>query len=183
MSEEMQNYRKLLQDLEHKAQEQYDKTILMLSGGALGISFTFLKDIVTVNEATNIWLIVLAWAAWTLSCSAILWSFYSSRLAMRQAIKDLDSGAESKNKSDLWTSILNFSAGLLFVIGLVLMITFSYFNLGEKQMSKILAKDNNVQEKQAVELPVPQTETKNKGLNVPEKPKEEPSTTTQITNK
>lgn len=130
MSEE---YRKLLQDLETKAQEQYDKTVLMLSGGALGVSFTFLKDIVSLDSAIHIWLLIIAWSAWTLSCSAVLWSFYSSRLAMRQAIKDLDNGVETKNKSDFWTSALNFSAGLLFVVGLASMIAFAYFNLGENR--------------------------------------------------
>lgn len=175
MSEEMQNYRKLLQDLETKAQEQYDKTVLMLSGGALGISFTFLKDIIPLNEATNIWLILMAWGAWTLSCSAVLWSFYSSRLAMRQAIKDLDNEVESKNKSDLWTSILNFLAGLLFVIGLVSMIAFSYFNLGEKQMNTISAEGIKVPEKPVVQAPANQTG--DRGQKVPEKPKEKPTIT------
>ena len=168
MSEE---YRKLLQDLETKAQEQYDKTVLMLSGGALGVSFTFLKDIVSLDGAIHIWLLIIAWSAWTLSCSAVLWSFYSSRLAMRQAIKDLDNGVETKNKSDFWTSALNFSAGLLFVVGLASMIAFAYFNLGEKQMNKILTEGNNVPEKPAVQAPAAQTD--DRGQNVPEKPKEQ----------
>lgn len=57
----MNDYRKLLQELEIKAQEQYDKTVLMLSGGALGVSFTFLKDIISLDKAIHTGYLIVAW--------------------------------------------------------------------------------------------------------------------------
>jgi hypothetical protein len=43
---EAQQYRALLVQTWQKTQDDIDKAILSLSGGALGVSFVFLKDIV-----------------------------------------------------------------------------------------------------------------------------------------
>ncbi|WP_134984071.1 hypothetical protein [Xanthomonas axonopodis] len=52
-------YRQWLVVAEQKAQEDYDKTVLTLSGGALGISFAFVKDIVGQNPIQNSsWLLI-----------------------------------------------------------------------------------------------------------------------------
>lgn len=40
------DYRKWLVEADHKASQAYDKALLTLAGGALGISFAFLKDLV-----------------------------------------------------------------------------------------------------------------------------------------
>ncbi len=42
-------YRQHLVDAEQQMQAEYDKAVLVLSGGAIGLSMTFLKDIVGVN--------------------------------------------------------------------------------------------------------------------------------------
>lgn len=54
MNNEHQSYRDLLQDLSVKSQEQYDKTVITLSTGALGLSFAFIKDVVDIKTASNI---------------------------------------------------------------------------------------------------------------------------------
>ena len=43
--EELKEFRSFIRAADQKAQEDFDKTVLVLSGGALGISMTFLKDI------------------------------------------------------------------------------------------------------------------------------------------
>lgn len=166
----MNNYRKLLQELEIKAQEQYDKTVLMLSGGALGVSFTFLKDIISIDKAISTGYLIVAWSFWGISCACVLYSFYSSRKAMRKAIQDLDDNTESKNISNGFTDCLNFLAGLLFLIGLTSMIRFAYLNIGEKQMEIIKFEEGQLVPQKPYEAPAQQSGER--GMPVPEKPKD-----------
>jgi hypothetical protein len=44
MSDHTSDYRSLLVQTWQKAQDDFDKAVLSLSGGALGVSFIFLKD-------------------------------------------------------------------------------------------------------------------------------------------
>ena len=166
----MNNYRKLLQELEIKAQEQYDKTVLMLSGGALGVSFTFLKDIISIDKAISTGYLIVAWSCWGISCACVLYSFYSSRKAMRKAIQYLDDSIESKNISDSLTNFLNFLAGFLFIIGLISMITFAYLNIGDKHMETIKLEEGQLVPQKPYEAPAQQNGER--GMPVPEKPKD-----------
>ena len=49
---QISDYRKGLQALEQKMQSEYDKAVMALSGGALGVSMTFLKDVV-LNQGVH----------------------------------------------------------------------------------------------------------------------------------
>jgi len=49
MNENLQEYRKHLVAAEQQVQADFDKTVLSLSGGALGISFAFVKNPVIVK--------------------------------------------------------------------------------------------------------------------------------------
>ena len=130
MSQEDIKYRRSLQELENKAQDQYDKTVILLSTGALGISFTFLKEIVELDSVIMFGLLMGAWTCWAVSTTSVLFSFYSSKHALRKAIEDLDAGSEKENSYDKWTTVLNFCSGACFVVGLCLMIAFVLFNIG-----------------------------------------------------
>lgn len=126
----LQAYRSLLISAEQKSQEDYDKTVIALSGGALGISFAFVKDIVgSQSLATPVWLCA-AWIAWGLSVTLVLTSFYFSHLALRKAIKQVDENLESlynKPPGGFFTrvtQVLNVLDGLLFLIGVAFMVIF-----------------------------------------------------------
>jgi hypothetical protein len=136
-----QEYRQLLIDGEQKAQESYDKTVLSLSGGALGIFFAFVKDFIgakTVNGPS--WLLA-SWVFWGLSMFFVLLSFYASNQAMREGIRKVNSvisGADAKilNESqpggrfDSLVAYLNFFGGLLFLFGIIAIVVFVGQNLG-----------------------------------------------------
>jgi hypothetical protein len=130
---EFSEYRALLNDTEQKAQEDFDKTVLALSGGALGLSFAFTKDVVGPgNMVHTVWLFG-AWLGWGLSSTAVLISFYFSQLALRKAIYQLDSGKLSEERAggfyDRATAGLNLAGLVLFVVGMATMLIFLRFNL------------------------------------------------------
>ena len=88
-ADDLSEYRKHLQTAEQKSQEDFDKTVLSLSGGALGISFVFLKDVIGPNPVVNPGMLFAAWVAWGSSTFCVLASYYASHLALRRAIRHL----------------------------------------------------------------------------------------------
>jgi hypothetical protein len=70
--DDLSDYRKHLQTAEQKSQEDFDKTVLSLSGGALGISFIFLKDVIGPNPVVSPNLLFTAWVAWGSSTFCVL---------------------------------------------------------------------------------------------------------------
>jgi hypothetical protein len=46
MNEDLEKYRDYLIEAERQTQRDYDKTVVALSGGALGLSFVFIRDVI-----------------------------------------------------------------------------------------------------------------------------------------
>lgn len=133
MDIEQKAYRDELIKLDQKVQEEYDKVILALSGGALGLSITFIHDIVELNAATYKSLLFVAWVFWTMSMASVMLSHVMSHQALRRTIKQVDDGSLYEKKPggvfDWGTSILNSVSGLAFLAGTILMIIFVYTNI------------------------------------------------------
>ena len=80
MSEDITSrYRQALETLKQNSQESYDKTVLSLSAGALGVSFAFVTDIVGDWPAQRPGYLFAAWLFWGVSVTSVLFSFLSSR--------------------------------------------------------------------------------------------------------
>ena len=132
MDKELTEYRVHLIEAGQKAQEDFDKTVLMLAGGALAVSFAFVKDLIGPGPISSKALLVLSWVCWSGSLTAVLLSYYASYLTLRKAIKQIDAGERPPNPGGrlrLLTLVLNALGGLLFLTGVVLMIVFVWFNL------------------------------------------------------
>ena len=129
----LHEYRTLLLEAEKKAQEDFDKTVLTLSGGALGISFAFVKDIVGDKPIITVNLLLSAWITWGASLLFVLASFYLSTQAFRIAITQLDSGDIYKQLPGGFysrlTAISNITGGILFLVGVVFIVIFAGNNL------------------------------------------------------
>jgi len=125
-------YRAHLVQARQKAQEDYDKTVLSLSGGALGISFAFVKDIVGSGPTASPHLLMLAWVAWGLSSACVLISFYTSHITLERAIKQIDRGEyryQPGGKAATLTHALNALGGIAFVLGVAAIAVFVNSNL------------------------------------------------------
>ena len=67
--------------------DEFNKAVMTLSGGAIGVSFAFLKDIVKPEDIVNKGWLLTAWVCWGLSVLTVLASFYFSHL-VQCLIKD-----------------------------------------------------------------------------------------------
>jgi len=135
-SDHLAEYRKWLVAAEQKSQEDFDKTVLSLSGGALGISFVFLKDVVGPKEIVLSGFLLAAWLGWAFSTFAVLTSYYLSHLALRRAISQVDCGTIYKQTPggvfNCLTAILNATGAVLFLVGVCCITVFAGANLSTK---------------------------------------------------
>lgn len=132
MDKQTEEYRAHLVEARQKAFEDFDKTVLTLSGGALAVSMTFVKDLVGPGVLVYQRCLLSAWACWGVSLLTVLVSYYSSQLTLNRAINQIDSGTRSARPGGLFrmlTLILNAVGGLLFLTGLILLIVFVSGNL------------------------------------------------------
>jgi hypothetical protein len=133
MSEALAEYRDHLVMARQKAQEDYDKTVLSLSSAALGISFAFLDNIVKDTALVHAVLLFIAWGAWVISASSVLLSFGISSSALGKAIEQIDQGTiysdKVGGKRSHLIAVLNFLSGVLFIVGLIFMAAFVFYNM------------------------------------------------------
>ena len=112
----------------YHSQDQFDKAVLTLSGGAIGVSFAFMNDVVGDDPHHIMW-ILLAWTAWSLSIIFIFISFYVGAQAFRQEIKNLDEGKVGGSRWSTAVGWLNPLAGIMFVLGVLFLGFFVALNL------------------------------------------------------
>lgn len=116
-----------------KAQEDYDRTLLTLSGGSMALSLTFLDSVAPLSMAHGQKALLLAWISWSLSLVATLFSHYCGGIALRRALEQVDAEDHMTGRfggrADNIVGKLNLSAGLLFTLGLGAMICFVSINL------------------------------------------------------
>lgn len=132
---DLTSYRDQLVQAYMEESKAFDKAVMTLSGGTLGLSLTFIKDVVREPRPGTITLLALAWTALGFSIVAILISMLTSQGALRKAIQQVDEG----QRKDLqvqpggwrsWlTSGLNVGAGMGFVLGVVFLAWFAIANM------------------------------------------------------
>ena len=129
--QELKAHRLRCLDTKSKNQNQYDASILSLSGGALGVSMIFVKDIIGHPMHAPGFLFG-AWVCWALSVVAVLVSFRAAIGSIDHEIQELDAGPMANSLGGLQGRILattNFLSGFLFFMGVLLMTCFVARNL------------------------------------------------------
>ena len=126
-------YRNQLLESEQKIGESYDKTLITLSGGALGLTITFIKDIVNTDKIYCITLLISSWIAWIVSLMSLLAALYFAQFAYRKTIKQLDEKTiYNETPGGCYTKIIHFCnavGGIGFIFGVVAIAIFVYKNL------------------------------------------------------
>jgi hypothetical protein len=146
----------------------YDRSILTLTAGALGLSLTFIHEIVpTYDRATVVWLWI-GWALLILGLFLTLMSFLTSQTGLRRARDILDrihveeTSSSEHNRAALITHWLNVASLSVFVAGVVCLTIFVSLNISRHEMHD---------EKKAIVVP----EDLRKGFVAPSAPLSRPS--------
>lgn len=134
--DEMAEYKRSLQAAEQVMQSEYDKGLMTLSGGALGISLAFVKEVIGKKTIHDGGWFVGAWVLWGLSLTFVLASYFTSTKSLRNAA---DSVGNQTIYLDLakcrWrraTICLNLASGLAFIAGVACIVLFIFLNMPNK---------------------------------------------------
>ena len=128
-----EKYRQGYIDSEYHAQDELDKTIITLSGGAFAVTFAFIDNFIE-GEPVLVWVLISCWILWGISILLSLSSYYFSTLAFRKAIEEID---EEKDFDEIdpggyYATILKFlnpAALASFALGLILIAIFVNKNI------------------------------------------------------
>lgn len=129
--------RKALVEGEQASADQFDKNIITLAAGALGISLVFLEKIAPEPNAKTLIFLYIAWAALVISLLATLSSLLTSQHAYRRQREILEDnflpepGKEGRGKINKWarrTQFLNWTSIIAFIVGAAMLALFSIQN-------------------------------------------------------
>lgn len=129
---DLSEYRNHLIESRRGAQSDYDKAVISLSGGALGISIAVLKDILGTTSYSQVCLLYSAWICWLISLTTMLISFFTSTQALDAAIEQVDTARIFEElvggKWSTVTRVLNCLAGAGLIVGILLFVIFVIIN-------------------------------------------------------
>ena len=133
MNKDLKEYRTSLIQTIEKLNDNYDKLIITLSGGALALSLAFLKDIVKETPICEPVYLILAWCLFILSLTCVLGSLLFGIAAHRKAIKQVDVGTIYKEHPggiySRLTAVLHYIGTIFLIVGLIFITIFAYANL------------------------------------------------------
>lgn len=130
MIEDDKPYYEQLSKAYFESSVQFDKQILFIASGALGISFTFINDIVDLNCANWKALLFISWILFLLVILFSLLSHYFSKQAINFKMKNIDK--ENDKESDKQNSrvvVLNKLMIAFNILGLLGLLSFVFINL------------------------------------------------------
>jgi len=130
------NERNSLVTAQKESSQYFDKSILTLAAGALGLSLTFIDKIAPrpIVECSK-YLLCTAWIFFCLSILSTLISSLTSQAACRRQIEIVENiffnkvDTNSKNFLAQMTNVLNWISITLFVSGVFFLIIFTIINI------------------------------------------------------
>lgn len=123
------------QDNVHSSQQEFDKAVLTLSAGLLGLSLGFVKDVVPLNQAVALPLLYLSWCCSGIAILLTLLSFMASKNAFNAQLGELYKeycGADhvaKPTRAALVTRWLTYGEGAFFVAAVALTVAFAIVNI------------------------------------------------------
>jgi hypothetical protein len=117
--------------------DDFDKNLLAVSSGALGVSLAFIKDIVPLDRAVWLSALYASWICFALCLVITIFSFRFAIAAQRKFIVFLreyyiDRKEEALNKKSWYSKAVTcctYSASLAFLVGLVCTLAFCCVNV------------------------------------------------------
>ena len=117
--------------------QYFDQAILGLASGVLALSISFVKDVVPLQRAEHLWLLISAWVllGGAILCTVV--SFIVGQLgiavqldfAKKYYLEEQEDYLTKRNPYTGPTNGLNYGAGGLFVVGIVMLVVFTALNV------------------------------------------------------
>jgi Na+/proline symporter len=132
MSEATARHREHLVNARHSASRDYDKALMTLSAGALGVSITFVHSV--APHPKQVALLGWAWGLFAFSLACVVLSLLLSQYELNAAVSQIDAQPQSAGtalakQAISTTAVCNWFAGAAFLLGVVMLSWFALINL------------------------------------------------------
>lgn len=125
--------------------DNFDKSVLTLSSAGLGLSVSFLKDLVLLKDVVLPLLLYASWTMFTVATVSTMISFlvsgkalaHQKSVAYRAYYRGEDAAFDEVNSWNCWTRRLNLTSAITFISALVLTTVFVITNLESSRMATI----------------------------------------------
>jgi hypothetical protein len=125
------DYQMELSRLRFKQETERDRSLVLVSGGALTVSFAFISTFLEHHALTLLWWLIGGWIAWTASLATAIIAYSLSIAAFGVTIEALSKGEWAKVRNQppaaRWIEPINRVTGALVIAGFV---SFGYFAIG-----------------------------------------------------
>lgn len=166
---EIGNYREQVQVVANKSEDEFEKRLLYIAAGALGLSFSFITDIVSLNESKFKWLLIAGWGFLTTCILINLLSHIWTKHCANKIIDTIDDQirnnrincdkiaprVDSMNVSIKW---INTSTVVALFLGIAQILTFATINIYQIDNNK-----QKIMSKETIRITAPIKEVKNGG--------------------
>jgi hypothetical protein len=121
--------------------DEFDKSLLTYSSGALGLSLAFIKDIVKLDNATALPWLYWSWVFLTLCIILTISSYRCSIEAQKKHLIDaqkffLERDEKALNRKTIWSILLDacaYGGAIFFLAGVLSTVLFVYFNVSQER--------------------------------------------------
>lgn len=125
-------YRKELLERQRANSSNFDRVILSLSTAIVGLSISFLNDVFSLKDAECLILLKLSWGAFSFVIILTVVSFIVSQKALdrqmdyaeKYYLNDKEEYGTKKSFLARLTDLFNLFSGIIFIIGILLLIIF-----------------------------------------------------------
>jgi C4-dicarboxylate transporter len=113
-----------------ESNRQFDKNTLYISSGALGLSISFISDIVKLTDASYKWILGTSWTVLTIVILFSLMSHYFSMKAINSKMENLHKEKDEKSeKLNKYVRLLNLLMLIGLPIGIISLVVFIILNI------------------------------------------------------
>ncbi len=144
MEDGPKKYGDYLRSAAQQAQRDFGRTLLYLAAGGLGVTVPFIPWIVRDQSPQMLWGLIGGWWSWVACLGVALIAFQANKLGldkarndwMKDQIREPNKDPERFNRKNpgkgwaILAEILNYLALVLFIIGLVFVVSFAIANTG-----------------------------------------------------
>lgn len=113
-----------------ESSSQFDKQVLFVASGALGISLAFVKEIVKLDTSVHKYILLLSWIFFGIVILISIISHYTSLKSINSKIENINIiGDKESKKFDNYTKLFNILMIVFLALGLIFLNIFIGINI------------------------------------------------------
>jgi len=127
------DFKESLESILEKSQDDFEKQLIYISGGALSISMFFIEKVIKdLHQASNKWLLITSWFLFGVTLFVNLFSHFLAGNSVYKTLSEINCDDYDKSRADKRNqtiSTINISTLCSLGLGVLLLILFITINI------------------------------------------------------